>query len=83
MACTPNWRAGAVPVTPIPGLPPALTAVQTGCAFRFRCSQAMVICAEKPDMSDVATGHRVACWLNRKADLQATGDENGGGSLPC
>lgn len=71
MACTPNWRAGAVPVTPIPGLPPALTAVQTGCAFRFRCAEAMVICAEKPEITEVAAGHRVACWLNRKPDVLA------------
>jgi peptide/nickel transport system ATP-binding protein len=62
LACTPNWRTAAVAVKPIAGLPPPLSSIQEGCAFRFRCQESMQICVEKPLSTELEPGHSVACW---------------------
>jgi peptide/nickel transport system ATP-binding protein len=63
LACTPNWRQGAVPVQPIAGQPPLLTSRHDGCPFRFRCSSAMRICATPPPVVSLDAGHEVRCFL--------------------
>jgi peptide/nickel transport system permease protein len=55
----------------IPGSPPDLRAVPSGCAFHPRCQYAMPICSERrPDLlpyGDNGTGDRkAACWLCEK-----------------
>jgi len=45
--------------TPIPGLPPLLTDLPSGCAFAPRCEQATVICEDRPVLTDAP--HAVAC----------------------
>jgi peptide/nickel transport system ATP-binding protein len=47
-----------------PGSPPALSDLPTGCPFHPRCPHVKNICREKmPAYTQVAEGHRVACWL--------------------
>ena len=49
-----------------PGAPPSLINLPAGCAFHPRCSHAMEICRQQaPQMLEMATGHRVACWLHQ------------------
>ena len=47
----------------IEGQPPILHAAPAACSFRARCAHAFDRCAvENPRLSDLATGHRVACF---------------------
>jgi len=50
---------------PIPGQPPSLIALPSGCAFHPRCRYVMDKCVtELPELRDIGTpAHRSACWL--------------------
>jgi peptide/nickel transport system ATP-binding protein len=49
---------------PIPGQPPSMIAVPSGCAFHPRCRYVMDRCAvDQPDLHPVGAGHGSACWL--------------------
>jgi oligopeptide/dipeptide ABC transporter ATP-binding protein len=49
----------------IPGSPPSLTRLPTGCAFAERCAYRFDKCAEVPPLHDRAgTGHLDACHLS-------------------
>ncbi|MFE5846327.1 ABC transporter ATP-binding protein [Streptomyces niveus] len=70
-------------LTGIPGSPPHLTAMPTGCAFHPRCGKAFDPCAEHvpvlapPDGADGADGadeRTVACWLHHAAPAPAATD---------
>lgn len=48
----------------VPGSPPSLSELPTGCAFHPRCPFAMDVCREKePPYINVKPDHKVACWL--------------------
>jgi peptide/nickel transport system ATP-binding protein len=48
----------------VPGSPPSLADLPSGCPFHPRCPQAMAICREQmPGFSRPTNTHRVACWL--------------------
>lgn len=48
----------------IPGTVPNLIKPPAGCRFHPRCEFRMDICEkEKPEMTELGQGHRVACWL--------------------
>ncbi|HLU11886.1 MAG TPA: ABC transporter ATP-binding protein [Oceanobacillus sp.] len=48
----------------VPGSPPSLADVPTGCPFHPRCPHVKDICRQKmPDFSQVDENHKVACWL--------------------
>ena len=48
---------------PIPGQPPDLTRLPTGCAFAPRCSFAVERCRrDRPELELVAADHTAACW---------------------
>ena len=50
------------PLTPIPGNPPSLISLPSGCSFRPRCASAGEICAnERPYLCEVGEGHRASC----------------------
>jgi peptide/nickel transport system ATP-binding protein len=54
----------ATPKRGLDGTPPNLAAPPPGCRFHPRCPLAIAPCrAEPPPMVDVASGHRVACWV--------------------
>jgi len=51
-----------------PGAPPSLSSLPEGCRFRPRCPQAMEACGRgEPELLEVASGHRVACFLHGQA----------------
>ena len=51
-------------LVPIPGQPPDLARLPTGCAFAPRCVQAIEAChSARPELRELATGHQVACVL--------------------
>jgi peptide/nickel transport system ATP-binding protein len=55
---------GTKALVPIPGSPPSLINVPSGCAFHPRCRFAQVpgrCDAEVPELRDVAASHRAAC----------------------
>jgi peptide/nickel transport system ATP-binding protein len=48
----------------VPGSPPSLADLPTGCPFHPRCPHAMEICTQQmPGFSHPDENHRVACWL--------------------
>jgi oligopeptide/dipeptide ABC transporter ATP-binding protein len=48
---------------PIPGQPPDLAGLPSGCNFQPRCRFAQERCAvEYPDVTDIGNGHWSACW---------------------
>ncbi|MFZ0547830.1 MAG: ABC transporter ATP-binding protein [Candidatus Promineifilaceae bacterium] len=52
------------PRASVPGSPPSLADLPTGCPFHPRCPQVMDICREKmPDYTAVDSHRKVACWL--------------------
>ncbi|MEO7126480.1 MAG: ABC transporter ATP-binding protein [Nakamurella sp.] len=49
---------------PIPGQPPSMISLPSGCAFHPRCAYAMAQCRrEIPPLYDIAGGHTSACFL--------------------
>lgn len=50
-------------LTSIPGSPPDLIDLPSGCKFHPRCPLADARCQrEEPELEEIASGHRVACW---------------------
>jgi len=57
----------------IPGMPPSLMRLPTGCAFAERCAHRFERCAQVPELLDrTGTGHLDACHLSsqQKHDLR-------------
>jgi peptide/nickel transport system ATP-binding protein len=55
-------------LTSIPGSPPDLIDLPTGCKFHPRCPLAEARCREyEPELEEVSSGHQVACWNWRTA----------------
>ena len=64
------------PLRPLPGQPPSLITLPSGCAFHPRCRYAMDRCLiDEPPLRQVAGGvaHQSACWLPLNA--VGTGEE--------
>ncbi|MFW6599212.1 ABC transporter ATP-binding protein [Propionibacteriaceae bacterium Y2011] len=49
-------------LSPIPGTPPSLRDLPSGCAFRTRCTLAEERCAEPQELLAVGENHTAACW---------------------
>lgn len=48
----------------VPGSPPSLAELPTGCPFHPRCPHVKDICRQKmPEFTQVDADHKVACWL--------------------
>jgi peptide/nickel transport system ATP-binding protein len=54
-------RRGA-PLAQIPGMPPSLSNLPAGCAFRPRCERASERCRTEPDESTADNGRRFRCF---------------------
>jgi peptide/nickel transport system ATP-binding protein len=63
--CFPPMHGAQRPMIGIPGSPPDLRAVPSGCAFHPRCPWAMVRCgSEVPHLESVGPDRQAACWLH-------------------
>ena len=64
MASMPSLITQAGKLKPIQGAIPDPYFLPAGCSFEPRCSEAMTVCRLKfPELTEVAHGHQVACWL--------------------
>ncbi len=53
----------------VPGSPPSLANLPSGCPFHPRCPHVMDVCKEQmPGFTKVEANHRVACWLVGEGD---------------
>jgi oligopeptide/dipeptide ABC transporter ATP-binding protein len=65
------------PLYAIPGQPPDLASLPTGCAFHPRCPQAFERCSvEEPTDVDLGPRHRASCWLAEGAVPSVNGRLN-------
>jgi oligopeptide/dipeptide ABC transporter ATP-binding protein len=54
----------------IPGAPPLISEVTTGCPFRPRCEFALARCeVEDPPLEEAEAGHTAACWADVRAPV--------------
>jgi len=52
----------------VPGSPPSLADLPSGCPFHPRCPHVKEICTQQmPDFSHLDENHKVACWLHSAA----------------
>ena len=65
LAAIPRLGAGAARLAAIPGQPPSLLALPSGCRFAPRCPSRMPVCDQYPPTSAAGDGHTAACWLLR------------------
>jgi peptide/nickel transport system permease protein len=64
--CFPPLHGRRVPMEGIPGSPPDLRDLPTGCAFHPRCRWALARCSQEiPLLQYVDESREVACWLHR------------------
>ncbi|MFD1929643.1 ABC transporter ATP-binding protein [Sporosarcina siberiensis] len=61
----PNVNASkSEPLIPIPGSPPDLATLGTGCPFAARCPYTMAVCHDHhPETTQLSDSHSVSCWL--------------------
>jgi len=57
-------HVGDYDMHPIPGNPPNLLNLPTGCPFRTRCAEAHDACHEMPAVREVVPGHSLRCHLD-------------------
>jgi oligopeptide/dipeptide ABC transporter ATP-binding protein len=72
----PNSSAGEERLRPIPGQPPSLINLPSGCKFHPRCTYVLDRClTEEPGLRQIGSefGHESACWL--PADAAGVGGE--------
>lgn len=59
----PTLRGTKEDLTSIPGSPPDLIELPSGCKFHPRCPLADQLCQEQePELHEVSSGHQAACW---------------------
>lgn len=60
----------------LPGSPPDMSALPTGCRFRDRCSFAEERCKTHPSLLAVATGHLTRCWVTQDGKKLGAGESS-------
>jgi peptide/nickel transport system ATP-binding protein len=59
----PTLQGAKEDLTSIPGSPPDLIELPSGCKFHPRCPRADARCKrDEPELEEIARGHQVACW---------------------
>jgi oligopeptide/dipeptide ABC transporter ATP-binding protein len=62
----------------IPGVPPDMRLVESGCSFAPRCAHVTQKCtAERPALTNRGADHTAACWLEfaeGSSEVEATSD---------
>ncbi|HLO98516.1 MAG TPA: oligopeptide/dipeptide ABC transporter ATP-binding protein, partial [Fimbriimonas sp.] len=53
----------------IAGQPPDFSKLDGSCSFADRCLLRTAQCSEEPPLTDVAAGHKCACW--RAAEVRS------------
>ena len=65
---TPTVEMRGRPLTPIPGIPPDMTRLPSGCAFHPRCPLKRNLCTtDSPPLESVG-GRPVACWVRQQEE---------------
>jgi peptide/nickel transport system ATP-binding protein len=68
LASLPDRDGARDRLVPIPGLPPSMIRLPTGCPFHPRCAEVLERCPhDEPPLRDLAPGHESACWLPERA----------------
>src|SRR5918993_5588479 len=72
------------PLTAIPGSPPNLLRMPSGCSFHPRCPYATELCARQvPPLFTISNGHQTACFhrdrVTRRQDVWEETSPSGGG----
>ncbi|MGN0801009.1 MAG: ABC transporter ATP-binding protein [Candidatus Faecivicinus sp.] len=63
-------------LTSIPGTPPDLLRINSGCPFASRCDRAMKICRDYlPAATQFSESHTACCWLHCREQAQAIVEE--------
>lgn len=65
----PNIAAKKSKLSSIPGVPPDLVKLPTGCRFKPRCPYAKEKCLEMPDLREIEQKHIVRCWFAEETHL--------------
>jgi peptide/nickel transport system ATP-binding protein len=60
----------------LPGSPPDMSALPTGCRFRERCSLAEERCKTPPPLLAVAPGHLTRCWVTQDGKTLGSGERS-------
>ncbi|WP_090232904.1 ABC transporter ATP-binding protein [Fictibacillus solisalsi] len=64
LSSMPKLNSAEKELMAIPGTPPNLLNPPKGCPFAARCPYAMQVCVDHmPDVTDVTSTHKTACWL--------------------
>jgi len=66
LAAIPRLGAGSDRLTAIPGQPPSLAELPSGCRFAPRCPHRMAVCDTYPPETEIGDDHRAACWLHAR-----------------
>jgi peptide/nickel transport system ATP-binding protein len=68
----PSLHGNARRLAQIPGMVPDVRNLPAGCAFRDRCARAAPRCAaERPELVDLGSGQRAACFYPAGRDVRA------------
>jgi len=66
----------------MPGLPPDMIDLPSGCRFRARCAYAEAVCEEPPQLHEITPGHYGRCWIaQRHGRLGEVGGVDASGRL--
>ncbi len=75
-------QAGATELSTIPGQPPNLQALPSGCAYQERCPYAFETCRSvDPSLHEIALGRAKACHLDSMTNAKVTRVSESGGEL--
>ncbi len=61
MSSVPSLTGPRRRLSTVPGVVPSVGQMPEGCRFSSRCPFAAPVCATRPDLAEVAPGHRAAC----------------------